>query len=595
VPAPTAATILERAGERPHPRLVFTAEREAALKQRLTTDPLAQDLVDGLRQGAELILTETVCERIQTGRRLLFVSRMVLKRVLLLAMVYRLEGDQRFLDRARDEMLAAAAFSDWNPSHWLDVAEMSMALAFGYDWLFHHLSAADRATIRQALNTHGINNYQPLRRTNNWNDVCNGSMIVTALALTEDDPGGFEPLLAPALNAWPIALNHYGDGTHPEGPSWYWGYATMFSCLTFAALDSAADTDCDLLAAYPGFLRSAYYYLHMHGPTGLQFNYSDAGSGTAGAAPQQFWFAERNNDSDLHLLELARLRSDLAAGTACRNRIAPFALLWLPEQRDAKPPQALSYCGTGPAAVSTHRQSWTDPASAFLGCKAGTPQASHAHLDLGSFVYERFGQRWAIDLGAQEYDSLEQAGVSLWDKKPGAQRWDVFRLGAAAHSVLMINGANPQVEATARFLRHGSGFSIIDLSESYPELTAATRGLRLLADGSLLIQDQITVGTSDVTLRWAMTTPADLRLADDAHHAVLRLGQHSLQIHSAGPAVTWAVFATNPPPQPYDVANPGTAQIGFTTTLAAGSRHRLTVHLRAPSEAPAVITDLDSW
>ena len=31
-------------------------------------------------------------------------------------------------------MLTAARFEDWNPSHFLDVAEMTFALAIGYDW-----------------------------------------------------------------------------------------------------------------------------------------------------------------------------------------------------------------------------------------------------------------------------------------------------------------------------------------------------------------------------------------------------------------------------------------------------------------------------
>jgi hypothetical protein len=47
-------------------------------------------------------------------------------------------------------MLAVAAFADWNPSHFLDTAEMTAGLALGYDW-FADLSAATRATVRQAM------------------------------------------------------------------------------------------------------------------------------------------------------------------------------------------------------------------------------------------------------------------------------------------------------------------------------------------------------------------------------------------------------------------------------------------------------------
>ena len=70
------------------------------------------------------------------GPRLLTVSRTVLERVTTLALLYRLDGDPRWVARAREELLAAAGFSDWNPSHFLDVAEMCHAFAIGYDWLY---------------------------------------------------------------------------------------------------------------------------------------------------------------------------------------------------------------------------------------------------------------------------------------------------------------------------------------------------------------------------------------------------------------------------------------------------------------------------
>ena len=41
----------------------------------------------------------------------------------------------RGTERLEEEMLAAAGFSDWNPGSFLDVAEMTTALAIGYDWL----------------------------------------------------------------------------------------------------------------------------------------------------------------------------------------------------------------------------------------------------------------------------------------------------------------------------------------------------------------------------------------------------------------------------------------------------------------------------
>ncbi len=52
-------------------------------------------------------------------------------------MAWKMDEDSRFLDRAVAELDAVCAFSDWNPSHFLDLAEMSLAVSIGYDWLYN--------------------------------------------------------------------------------------------------------------------------------------------------------------------------------------------------------------------------------------------------------------------------------------------------------------------------------------------------------------------------------------------------------------------------------------------------------------------------
>lgn len=61
------------------------------------------------------------------------------------------QPQKKYLDRAEKEMLAIAAFSDWNPSHFLDVAEMTMAVAIGYDWTHDALSASSKSIIKEAI------------------------------------------------------------------------------------------------------------------------------------------------------------------------------------------------------------------------------------------------------------------------------------------------------------------------------------------------------------------------------------------------------------------------------------------------------------
>lgn len=95
-------------------------------------------------------------QRIVIGRRLLDVSRETLRRVLLLGYAYRMTGDSRYAQRAEQELLTVSAFSDWNPSHYLDVAEMTTAVAVGYDWLFDRMSDTTKESLRQAIINKGL-------------------------------------------------------------------------------------------------------------------------------------------------------------------------------------------------------------------------------------------------------------------------------------------------------------------------------------------------------------------------------------------------------------------------------------------------------
>jgi len=127
-------------------------------------------------------------ERIKQGKRLLTVSRTALYRIATLAMAYRLYGNKAHLDRAIDEMRAVCAFSDWNPSHFLDVGEMTLAVAIARDWLDGFLSDEDRGTLSSAILLKGLTTGDGktlsdgwwVKGGNNWNQVCNGGLAAGA-------------------------------------------------------------------------------------------------------------------------------------------------------------------------------------------------------------------------------------------------------------------------------------------------------------------------------------------------------------------------------------------------------------------------------
>ena len=564
------------AATQPHPRLIFTKELETSIRNRIAEEPEMSDFFSIIKADADSLLNKPPSERIMEGTRLLKVSRTVLERVLRLAMAYRLTDEEIYLNRAEQEMLAAADFIDWNPDHWLDVAEMSTALAFGYDWLYDDLSPSTRKTLVDALVQKGVVVYKGKSGMHNWNDVCNGSMIMTSLAIAETHPIEAVKTIEIALDHLPEALGSYTkEGGHLEGPGWYWHYANLYSVPTIASMESACGADFGFKDKFSGFMQGARFYLHMHGPTRQYYNYNDAGSGGPVLCPPSFWFASQLKDPSLLYFQ-----SEVIRDGEYRWRMDPMVLLWWPESLDVGPPQELYYQTDGITPVASHRSSWTDPDAAFIGFKGGQcTEPHHAHMDIGSFIYESDGVRWARDLGAQNYDSLRSAGIDLGDHTQEGDRWTVFRMNNFSHNTLVVNDALQRVDGVGTFTDKGPDFTVMELASLYaPYLDKASRGVRLLSGKRALIQDELKSGNEEASIRWAMLTGAEVELMGS--EARLTEAGQELYLSVIEPeGATVEIFQSDPPPNDYDASNPGTRMVGFNVNLEPNESTRIVVLL----------------
>ncbi len=581
-----------------HPRLFWTKDQESDVKKKVRADPQMAAIWEAVRVTADHMLTEEPVKYRKDGRRLLGRSREALGRSMHLGFAYRMTGDPRYADRLLAEMRAMAAMPDWNPSHFLDTGEMTLAMAVGYDWMFDRLSADLRKEFRDAIQIKGLAPYLTAKRRhgweqggNNWNQVCHAGMVGGALALLEDDPQRAAEVVSRALAGLPAAMKVYNpDGTYPEGPG-YWNYGTSFNVMLISMLESVFGSDFGLSAA-PGFMQTGEFMLNIIGPTRRTYPFSDCGVGT-GFSPAMMWFASRTSRPDLLWFEKELLEQELAdiqksRGGKAGDRYFPLVLLWGKAGMERKEPARLDWRGEGPNPLATFRSSWTDPNALFVAVKAGTPSASHAHLDIGSFILDALGERWSLDLGMQGYNELEQRGFDLWGNKQGAQRWSLFRYHNQGHSTLVVNGAEQVISSRAPISSFSDAPSdrhaTIDLTTTYAnELKSAVRKFSFSPE-QVTIEDAMTVGAKDASIRWGMITPATVKTAGSGAAWLEQKGKR-LRLEVASPAgVTIESWSAERPKGEFDDPNPGVTVVGFIVPAKAGANVKLQVILRPESK-----------
>lgn len=570
-----------------HPRLLMTVKDQAYVASRIASDTTWGYLHQEILSECDRMLPQPVLERKQIGMRLLATSREALRRIFFLSYACRMTGEERYFNRAEAELLAVCRFPDWNPAHFLDVAEMLVAVSIGYDWLYDHLSDTTRTVIRDAIIRKGIlpstdSKYNWwLEAKHNWNQVCNAGVTFGALTVYEEDPFRFQRLIDRGLVSIRLSMKDYDpDGAYAEGYS-YWEYGTTFNVLLLSAVEKVFHTDFGL-SLLQGFSKTASYYEHMVGPTGKSFNYADCGE-EYGLTPAMFWFAGNKRESSLLWLEKDFLEPEYR-DNYLSNRVLPAVMIWGTSMKldSIQPPDELLWHGAGTTPVAVMRTSWTDPQALYLGLKGGTASSNHAHMDAGSFVMDADGVRWAMDFGREDYERLESNRLHIWSNAQHSERWDVFRYNNFAHNTLSVNDSLHRVEGYAPLV---SCISSVNFMSAVTDLTSvldyglleARRGVAIVHKSYVVVRDEIKAYPNrPAKIRWNMLTDAAVRLKGKNRIELKKDGKTlNLLIDSPYPVETktWSAQSS----QAYDSPNPGMRFVGFEVQVPADKSAALTV------------------
>jgi hypothetical protein len=527
-----SSTVLETL-QRGHPRLMLKDEDLANLKKQHDKDKVLQKLVAEVIRDADGCMSRRALAYRKIGPRLLHVSRDCLHRTYALCLAWRWTGEEKYASKAAENLLTVCAFEDWNPSHFLDTAEMSHAVGLGYDWLYSHLDTETRRKIKDGLIKNGM---EPglaaykrggwSRSEHNWNQVCNGGLIVGALAIAESDPQYAEQIVRAAVESLPRALKTYGpDGAWGEGPG-YWSYATRYTAYGLTALETALRKDFGLPAT-DGLSEAGNFPIYMTGPTGLYLNLADSGERNSRTPmPCMFWLA-RTFKNPLYA------ESEHVALTR-RGGSAQHIVWYVPRPAGPVSRDADRYF-RGPVEVALFRSAWDNPEALFVGVKAGYNQVNHGHLDLGNFELDALGVRWARDLGSDNYNM-----PGYWDRKRGGQRWSYYRLNSRSHSVPMLGGEDQDPMAKSRMAKFESGkssaFALVDLTSAYEKFAEkAIRGVAMVEGRrAVLVQDEFEIA-KPCEVAWGMTTDAKIAVREEKT-AVLSMEGKELRAILLSPA-----------------------------------------------------------
>ena len=423
-------------GRGQHPRLFFTPEVIAKLKERIKTEPTTAKAWSNMLANAKSIEE--------------------------LSLAYRMTGEKRFADKARGA-LGGLQWSDamllrrdppWHAG--LGTARSCFESAVAFDSIYDALTPEERTTLVKRIVDRGI---QPTlddwvqggkrihaldSMGHNWWSACVFGAGMAALAVMDEEPRAKDWLnrILDGSLEWLGFAGSLLDNTpksFDEGGGFYEdvNYASfavsqylLFRLAWNNALVVPAAPEIPMLDKISDYFINVSY---LNSGQTMTLNFGDGGLFADGNSPVALlWANGYRKPRDLWYLNETRAEHHRAG----LDRTAPMGLVYFPSDAELAahpaapdlPPSALY----GDIGWATLRSSWNKNAT-LLGVKSGYTW-NHSHADAGSFVLFHRGEYLLIDSGKCTY---------------GRPEYDAYYRQSQAHNVVLFNGAAQNPEDTA--------------------------------------------------------------------------------------------------------------------------------------------------
>ena len=533
---PAAADYL-RTVARTRPRLIHAQAGWDYVTNLTKTDATATALLAKLNESGQKLLETPELTRIYGEQR----SRVTpgskaIYRVATLGTLHQIEKDPRWLDRGIREVVALcdpASFSDWYPTQPNVTADFLIATSLGYDWFHAGFNKQQVEKIRGYLVNQGI---IPLAAFLDKKEAdkatadlppdveefgAAAALLIGALCLADEEPAAAKQAAGAAAKVFGKGMTRFAPGgLWPEGPD-AGDRILDYAVLVIQCLKSCSGGDLGF-TALEGFVKAGDARLHLNSPIGQVFNYGDSEGQTLTAPWVASWLSGMHGNPG----QPAVVAGPAMGPDSAFLGLAGFLLYHNPHAAGHGTPAAADAFFPG-AEVAALRSAWNDRAALFVGIKGGDTGNLHSQLDLGSFILDAGGQRWAIELGAEE-----ERAPGMANPADRARRYANYREGTPGQNVLVAGGANQKLDAkallTATLSTPERGAAVVDLKDAYAqEAKSYERGVMVVRGPKpyALLQDDVSFKGSQ-KVEWQMHTRATV--AVEGNKATLTQGGQTL-------------------------------------------------------------------
>ncbi len=487
------------------------------------------------------------------------ISREVINRMVILGFAYRMTGEEKYAERAVLELDKVCSYDDWCPSHFLATAEMALAVSIGYDWFFDFLSDDMKTllcektweyAITPALSKNYLKNWFTWSK-NNWNSICYSGIGIACMTFFEKNPEKAAEFLSMCYKNMPIAFSSFTpDGVYAEGP----GYCQsgMNSIAYFISTSrNFFGTDFGM-SEIDGFRELGFFPVYITGSTAM-FNFGDNKDRLL-YTPVLHWYASEYDSPLLAVYQMGDAPSafspDISENVE-RNgegKENALSLLWYNREYTADSadfsdvPLCVQLQSHAGQTLTVMRSAYQDKNATYAAIKGGYNYINHGDLDIGTFVFDSMGERWAEELGPGNYDA---DGYFLG--LPAGGRWKNYCKRAEGQNTLVIN---PKLALDDQYALARASFAsldgtvggaecVLDMTDAYSMNMAKSviREFELFDNySSLRIKDTISCRISS-EIYWFMHTKADIEISEDGKSAILSKNGKQLKATLSGEGV----------------------------------------------------------